>query len=180
MSVPRMSAFLVWFVVAVSPVSLNADMQRQAAAVEQTVCGIALHPQPHRERRVSVRGRVYQALGRMYLRDESCPESLRLVISNAPVDPRSAKHLSDFRKYVSARVRPRAKNTLCAACSRYRVEATVFGRVSLEPQRAAGSSQSTRSVLSVDDVTGLEVEDLYGSFYSATQYAPAVTSAFKK
>jgi hypothetical protein len=56
------------------------------------------------------------------------------------------------------------------------VQGTVTGRVSLEPQRAAGSLQRQRSVLMIDDVSGLEAEDLYGSFYSAAQYEPALAA----
>lgn len=179
MSAFRVSIPLVFLVSAVS-VFLQAESPQPDVAIQQTVCGIALHPQAYRGARVSLRGRVYESLGKMYLRGESCPESVRLIISKPLVDPRSRQHISDFHKYVSARVRRRAKNAACTECNRYRVEGTVFGRVSLELQHAAGSVQAYRAVLTVDDVSGLEAEDLYGSFYSAAQYEPELTRALNK
>lgn len=175
-SVLRILVPLVCLIATVGPDSLIAAPRNQAAATVEMVCAVAVHPEAYRGRRVSVRGRVYEVFGRMYLRDDSCPESVRLVVSKNPIDSQSARRIADFRKYISARVRPRARHSVCAGCNRYRVQGTVTGRVSLEPQRAAGSLQRQRSVLMIDDVSGLEAEDLYGSFYSAAQYEPALAA----
>jgi hypothetical protein len=156
-----------------APLSFAGETLKQEAPPDQNVCAVALHPEKYRGARLTVRGRAYEALGRIYLRPPSCPETVRLVVSEGPIAPKSAQRIADFKRYLSARVRSRAKHTACPGCNRFRVEATVSGRVSLELQQAAGSVQPSRLVLSIDDVQGLEAEDLYGSFYNTAEYAPA-------
>lgn len=145
----------------------------------EDLCALASNPQRNEGKRITVRGRVYEALGRIYVRSESCPESVRVTLSRT-ADPKAAERLSQFRRFVTAQVRRRTEHATCAACNRYRVEATLSGQVSIETQHAAGSVQQKRTVLNVDDVIGVEAEDLYGSFYSAAEYEPTLQERSKK
>jgi len=154
------------------------------------------------EQTLRLRGRIYWVFNELVIRDKGCRFLLELPAAattytegkRAPatsdqktVEP-GTKALRTLLRYVNARVIPVGKGAVCLVCGRYRVSATVVGklqpRVKKKSRKPSGGAsahnhssperRSSRHLL-VEEVSNVSAIDLYGKLYSPDKYKLAPT-----